>query len=106
MLRAEVELRRREEATRLESWASSERERIAAELRSQEERFHERLLRQLKEFESQLAERIRKQDETLARWWDEAEKVARQRVAALLQETLAREELTRRTAPQESSRKP
>jgi len=106
MLRAEVELRRREEATRLESWASSERERIAAELRSEEERFHERLLRQLKEFESQLAERIRKQDETLARWWDEAEKVARQRVAALLQETLAREELTRRTAPQESSRKP
>jgi hypothetical protein len=106
MLRAEVELRRREEATRLETWASSERERIAAELRSEEERFHERLLRQLKEFESQLADRLRKQDETLARWWDEAEKLARQRVAALLQETLAREELTRRTAPQGSSRGP
>lgn len=94
-LHAEFEGRRREEAERLETWRRSERERISVEIASEEQRFSERLLRQLKEFEFQLGERQREQEQRLTQWWEEAEQLARQRVAALLDETLSKKALTR-----------
>ena len=93
-LHAEFEGRRREEAERLETWRRSERVRIEAELASEEQRFSDRLLGQLKEFEFQLGERQREQEQRLVQWWDEAEQLARQRVAALLDETLSKKSLT------------
>ena len=93
-LHAEFEGRRRDEAERLEAWRMSERARIATELAAEEQHFSDRLLRQLKEFEFQLGERQREQEQRLARWWDEAEQLARQRVAALLDETLSKKALT------------
>ena len=93
-LHAEFEGRRREEAERLETWRRSERERISAELASEEQRFSDRLLGQLKEFEYQLGERQKEQEQRLVQWWDEAEQLARQRVAALLDETLSKKSLT------------
>lgn len=93
-LAAELEERRREEADRLEAWRRSERERIEAELTEEEQRFGDRLMRQLKEFEFQLGERQLEQEQRLAQWWDEAEQLARQRVAALLDETLSKKALT------------
>ena len=93
-LHAEFEGRRREEAERLETWRRTERERIDAELLTEEQRFSDRLLRQLKEFEFQLGERQREQEQRLIQWWDEAEQLARQRVAALLDETLSKKAIT------------
>jgi hypothetical protein len=93
-LHAEFEGRRRDEAGRLESWRRSERERIEAELVAEEQRFSDRLLRQLQEFEVQLGERQREQEQRLVQWWDEAEQLARQRVAALLDEMLSKKALT------------
>ena len=93
-LHAEFEGRRREEAERLETWRRSERERIEAELVSEEQRFTDRLLRQLKEFEFQLGERQREQEQRLTQWWEEAEQLARQRVATLLDETLSKKAIT------------
>jgi hypothetical protein len=93
-LHAEFEGLRREETARLEAWRRSEREQTLAELASEEEHFSERLMRQLKEFEFQLGERQREQEQRLAQWWDEAEQLARQRVAALLDETLSKQAFT------------
>jgi hypothetical protein len=93
-LHAEFEGRRADEAGRLESWRRSERERIEAELAAEEQRFSERLLRQLQEFEVQLGERQREQEQRLAQWWDEAEQLARQKVAELLDEVLSKKALT------------
>jgi hypothetical protein len=93
-LHAEFEGRRREEAERLETWRRTERQRIEAELVGEEQRFSERLLRQLKEFEFQLGERQREQEQRLIQWWDEAEQLARQKVAALLDETLSKQAIT------------
>jgi len=93
-LHAEFEGRRRDEAERLEAWRRSERERIATELAAEEQHFSDRLLRQLKEFEFQLGERQREQEQRLLRWWEEAEQLARQRVAALLDESLSKKALT------------
>jgi hypothetical protein len=89
-LQAEFEGRRREEAERLEAWRRSERERIEAEMASEEQRFSERLMRQLEEFEFQLGERQREHEERLEQWWDETEQLARQRVAALLDEMFSK----------------
>ena len=94
-LHAEFEGRRREEAEQLEAWRLSERERVNAELAAEEQRFSDRLLHQLKEFEFQLGERQREQEQRLVRWWEEAEQLARQRVAALLDETLSKKALNR-----------
>ena len=94
-LHAEFEGRRREEAERLETWRRSESQRIETELLAEEQRFSERLMRQLKEFEFQLGERQREQEQRLVQWWEEAEQLARQRVAALLDETLSKNALTR-----------
>jgi colicin import membrane protein len=93
-LHAEFEGRRNDEAARLESWRRSERERIEAELAAEEQRFSDRLLRQLQEFEVQLGERQREQEERLVQWWDEAEQLARQKVAALLDEMLSKKAVT------------
>jgi len=93
-LHAEFEGRRREEAERLEAWRRSESKRIEVELGAEEQRFSDRLMRQLTEFEYQLGERQREQEQRLAQWWDEAEQMARQRVAALLDETLSKKALT------------
>ena len=93
-LHLEFEGRRREEADRLETWRRSESKRIEAELATEEQRFSDRLMRQLTEFEYQLGERQREQEQRLAQWWDEAEQMARQRVAALLDETLSKKALT------------
>ena len=93
-LHAEFEGRRREEAERLETWRRSESERIEKDLVAEEQRFSERLMRQLKEFEFQLGERQREQEQRLIQWWDEAEQLARQRVAALLDETLSKKAIT------------
>jgi hypothetical protein len=60
----------------------------------EEQRFSERLLRQLKEFEFQLGERQREQEQRLIQWWDEAEQLARQKVATLLDETLSKQAVT------------
>lgn len=87
-MRQELEARRREEAARLEAWRVSERERISAELATEEERFSERLQRQLKDFEWQLDERQREQEERIARWYEETGRLARQRVAAILDAAL------------------
>lgn len=93
-LHAEFEGRRREEAERLEEWRRSERERTQSELSEEEQRFSERLMRQLKEFEYQLGERQREQEERLVQWWTEAEQLARERVAALLDEALSKTALS------------
>jgi hypothetical protein len=93
-LHAEFEGRRREEAERLEEWRRSERERTQSELAEEEQRFSERLMRQLEEFEFQLGERQREQEERLVQWWTEAEQLARQRVAALLDEALSKQALS------------
>lgn len=93
-LRAEFEGRRREEAEQLETWRRSERQRIEADLMAEEQRFSERLLRQLKEFEFQLGERQREQEQRLVQWWEEAEQLAREKVAALLDETLSKQAIT------------
>lgn len=93
-LHAEFEGRRREEAERLETWRRAERERTLVELANEEQLFSERLLGQLKEFEFQLGERQREQEQRLAQWWEEAEQLARKRVAALLDESLSKKALT------------
>ena len=92
-LHLEFEGRRREEAEQLETWRRSERDRITAELADEERRFSDRMLHQLKEFEFQLGERQREQEQRLVQWWEEAEQLARQRVAALLDETLSKKAL-------------
>lgn len=94
-LRSEFEDRRSEEAERLEEWRRSERDRLETELAAEEQRFSDRLLRQLKEFEVQLGERQREQEQRLSQWWEEAEQLARQRVAALLDDVLSKKALTR-----------
>ncbi|HKY51680.1 MAG TPA: hypothetical protein VJP45_10530 [Candidatus Limnocylindria bacterium] len=93
-LHAEFEGRRRDEAERLETWRRSERERTLSELAEEEQRFSERLMRQLKEFEFQLGERQREQEERLVQWWNEAEQLSRERVAALLDEVLSKKALS------------
>ena len=94
-LHHEFEGRRHEEAEQLAAWRRTERERIEAELVAEEQRFSDRLMRQLKEFEFQLGERQREQEQRLAQWWDEAEQLARQKVAALLDDMLSKKALTR-----------
>jgi hypothetical protein len=72
----QFEARYRAEADRLEAWQMSERERIAGELKAEEQRFAERLLHQLAEFEIQLSQRVIEQEQKLAGWWAEAERLA------------------------------
>lgn len=86
---AELEqLRERRQAAvaELDAWAASGRERVTNELAAEEQRFAERLMRQLTEFEAQLGARLREQEQKLAGWWSEAERLADERMRAALRE--------------------
>jgi hypothetical protein len=80
---ASLREQRETELARIEEWKVSERERAERQLEEEKERFHAQLLKELVEFEHQLGERLREQEERLAKWWDEAEQVAKQRFAEL-----------------------
>jgi hypothetical protein len=80
---AQLKAQRQAEVLRLEEWKVGERERAERELADEKERFHADLMKELMEFEHQLGERLREQEERLARWWDEAEQMAKQRFAEL-----------------------
>src|SRR5439155_1673736 len=45
------------------------------------EALHAQVMTELVEFEHQLGERLREQEERLAKWWDEAEQLTKQRFA-------------------------
>lgn len=80
---ASLKEQRETELTRIEEWKVAERERAERQLAEEKERFHAQLMTELVEFEHQLGERLREQEERLAKWWDEAEQVAKQRFAEL-----------------------
>jgi hypothetical protein len=69
------------ELARIEEWKVGERERAERQLAAEKERFHGQLMEELVAFEHQLGERLREQEERLAKWWDEAEQLTRQRFA-------------------------
>ena len=80
---AEVDVlrdRRATAAAELDEWAAAERLRVTSELSAEEQRFGERLMGQLNEFEAQLGERLREQEQKLAGWWSEAERLADERM--------------------------
>ena len=83
LMLAQLKEQRKAEAARLEAWKIEERERVQQHLAEEEERFRERLLGELTAFEEQLALRLYEQEERLARWWDQAEQVAKTRFADL-----------------------
>lgn len=80
------QLRRRRQAAvaELDAWAAAERVRVTTELAADEQQFAERLMRQLTEFETQLGARLREQEHKLAGWWNEAERLADERMRAAL----------------------
>jgi len=83
---AEVEVLRERRAAavvELDAWAAAERQRVTAELTAEEQRFGERLMAQLNDFEAQLGERLREQEQKLAGWWSEAERLADARMRAV-----------------------
>jgi hypothetical protein len=80
---AQVQEQRKLEVARLEAWKTEERERVVRDLTEEKELFHARLMEELVTFEHQLGERLREQEERLAKWWDEAEQVTKQRFAEL-----------------------
>jgi len=89
---AELEqLRERRQAAvaDLDVWAASERERVTAELAAEEQGFAERLMRQLTEFEAQLGARVREQEQKLAGWWSEAERLADERIRGAVRDVNA-----------------
>ena len=81
--------RRQAALAELEQWAEAERTRVTGELAAEEQRFADRLMRQLSEFEAQLGERLREQEQKLAGWWSEAERLADDRMRAALREVNA-----------------
>jgi hypothetical protein len=83
LMLAQLKEQRKAEAARLEAWKIEERERVQQHLAEEEERFRERLMNELTAFEEQLALRLFEQEERLARWWDQAEQVAKARFADL-----------------------
>lgn len=89
---AELEhLRERRQAAlaELEQWAIAERQRVTGELAAEEQRFADRLMRQLSEFEIQLGERLREQEQKLAGWWSEAERLADERMRGAMRDVNA-----------------
>jgi hypothetical protein len=78
---ASLKEQRDTELARIEEWKVGERERAEAQLVQEKERFHAQLLQELVEFEHQLGERLREQEARLAKWWDEAEQLTKQRFA-------------------------
>ena len=89
---AELELlreRRQAALAELDAWAASERKRVTGELVAEEQRFADRLMRQLNEFEIQLGERLREQEQKVAGWWSEAERLADERMRGALRDVNA-----------------
>ena len=72
--------RRQAAVAELDEWAAAERKRVTGDLAAEEQRFADRLMRQLNEFETQLGERLREQEQKLAGWWNEAERLADERI--------------------------
>ena len=70
----------------LDAWAVAERARVTGELAVEERRFGERLMAQLSDFEAQLGERLREQEQKLAGWWTEAERLADERMRSALRD--------------------
>jgi len=70
----------------LDAWAVAERTRVTGELAVEERRFGERLMAQLSDFEAQLGERLREQEQKLAGWWTEAERLADERMRSALRD--------------------
>ena len=82
-LLSDLERRKAEEVARLDTWIASERARVERELSEEEGRFGRRLIGELVAFEEQLGLRLREQEERIARWWEEADRIAKERFAAL-----------------------
>ncbi|MEP7003591.1 MAG: hypothetical protein ABI888_03550 [Chloroflexota bacterium] len=82
------QLRERRQSTlaELEQWAIAERKRVTGDLAAEEQRFSDRLMRQLSDFEQQLGERLREQEQKLAGWWSEAERLADDRMRIALRD--------------------
>jgi hypothetical protein len=78
---ASLKEQRDAELSRIEEWKVTERERAERQLALEKERFHGQLMEELVAFEHQLGERLREQEERLAKWWDEAEQLTKQRFA-------------------------
>lgn len=72
--------RRAAAVAELDEWVAAERARVTADLTAEEQRFGERLMAQLNDFETQLGERLREQEQKLAGWWSEAERLADERM--------------------------
>ena len=79
------QLRERRQAAlaELDEWTAGERKRVTGDLAVEEQRFADRLMRQLNEFETQLGERLREQEQQLAGWWSEAERLADERIRSV-----------------------
>ena len=82
-LLTDLERRKAEEVARLDTWIASERARVERELSEEEGRFGRRPMGELLAFEEQLGLRLREQEERIARWWEEADRIAKERFAAL-----------------------
>jgi exonuclease VII large subunit len=78
---ASLKEQRDTELSRIEEWKVTERQRAERQLALEKERFHGQLMEELVAFEHQLGERLREQEERLAKWWDEAEQLTKQRFA-------------------------
>lgn len=72
--------RRQAALAELDEWTAGERKRVTGELAAEEQRFADRLMTQLNEFETQLGDRLREQEQKLAGWWSEAERLADDRM--------------------------
>ena len=85
------QLRERRQAAlaELDEWTAAERKRVTGDLAAEEQRFAERLMRQLNEFETQLGERLREQEQKLAGWWSEAERLADERIRGAVRDVNA-----------------
>jgi hypothetical protein len=81
--------RRRSAVAELEQWTAAERQRVTGDLAAEEQRFADRLMRQLNEFEAQLGERLREQEQKLAGWWNEAERLADERMRGAIRDVNA-----------------
>jgi hypothetical protein len=89
---AELEhLRERRESAlaELDQWTAAERQRVTGDLAAEEQRFADRLMRQLNEFEVQLGERLREQEQKLASWWSDAERLADERMRGAIRDVHA-----------------
>ena len=82
LLIAQLKERREIEVGRLDAWKTGERQRILREQADEEERFHARLMAELQAFEEQLALRLTEQEERLAKWFGDAQRLTAQHFEA------------------------